>query len=133
MTDVPKTLTVDGKTYSGPEAMPPEVRARYHQAMAAKGFTPAPGTKLRFSAKLSFDGVEYDSPDSMPPDVRRIYDDAVALISMQDLASTTIKGEQAVRDEIARQVGTRRPSGGRVAWIVIGLLALFLALILFKI
>jgi hypothetical protein len=133
MNDVPKTLSVDGKTYRSPEAMPPDVRALHDQAVAAKGSAPAPATQLKFSTKLNFDGVEYDSPDSMPPDVRRVYDDAVALISMQDLASTTLKGEQAMRDEIARRAGGHRSTGRRFVWIVIGLLAFFLALILFKI
>lgn len=91
-----------------------------------------PDPKLKFSGKLHFNGVEYDSPDSMPPDVRKLYEEASALLSMGDLASTTLKGEQAMQAEIARRLDERRSFVGRYVWIVLGLLAFFLVLLLFK-
>lgn len=125
---ITKTFTVNGKTYSSPEEMPPDVRALYDRAMAMRAGAASPGTKLRFSAKLKFNGKEYDSPDTMPPEVRRLYEDAIAIVSKDELASTTLRTEADVKAQIMRQLAARKAGSGRLGWVVLGLLALILAL-----
>src|SRR2546425_11897498 len=82
-------IVVNGTEYDSPEAMPPEVRRQYEQALrlvqdVAKGAAP-PGTMARTvettrdgvsvkghtkQLKYTVDGKSYDEPTQLPPAVR---------------------------------------------------------------
>jgi len=75
-------IVIDGKTYKSVSEMPPEVRARYEQAISA--IPPAQGTNetplppfnalITSSTKFIVDGKEYNSLEELPPEARATYE-----------------------------------------------------------
>lgn len=83
-------IVIDGKTYKSVGEMPPEVRARYEQAMRAfprPQETSATSLPLEFngedgsltvtSTKFIVDGKEYNSLEELPPEARARYEQAM--------------------------------------------------------
>ena len=66
-------ININGKEYSNPEEMPPDIRQIYEQAIA-KGLVPTPGNP---GQRIIVNGQSYNSPEEMPEDVRRAYDSAM--------------------------------------------------------
>jgi len=88
-------ITVNGQQYDSPEAMPPDVRRMYDDAMRTVGPSLASGQSSgstqvftghagqRFGASVVVNKVitvnnrTYGSLDELPPEVRQLYDDAI--------------------------------------------------------
>jgi len=88
-------ITINGQQYDSPEAMPPDVRRLYEEAMRKVG--PSLGSGLSGGSTQVFTGRAgqhidasvvvnrvitvndrtYGSIDELPPDVRRLYEDAL--------------------------------------------------------
>jgi hypothetical protein len=67
----PKTrIRFNGKEYSGPDELPPEVRAALEKAVAD-------GTVRK---KVIVNGLEFIDADQMPDSARRLYDDIMRVI-----------------------------------------------------
>ena len=64
-------IVVNGKEYHSIEELPPDVRAKYEAALAARA--QAHGT-----SRIVFNGQPYDSLEAMPADVRALYEAAMA-------------------------------------------------------
>ena len=85
-------IRIQGKDYPNPEAMPPDLRQAYEQAL--KKLPPSAQEKIRTlmaggtttdhspatRTLLTIDGTTYESTDSMPPEVRARYEKALATL-----------------------------------------------------
>ena len=96
-------FTVNGVVYDSLEAMPPEARQMYEQALAevpeladhdGDGIPDAmqsPGLSLKprvvVRKKIIVNGVTYDNELAMPPDARRVFEQAVQAASTSDPAA----------------------------------------------
>src|SRR5438093_5837781 len=89
-----RKITVNGQQYDSPEAMPPDVRRMYEEAMRTVGpslasglsggstqvFTGRAGQSLGASVVnrvITVNDRTYGSVDELPPDVRKLYEDAL--------------------------------------------------------
>ncbi len=63
-------IRYDGREYSDPNELPPEVRAAYDKAMASGAA----------QTKIVVNGQEFADQDEMPDDVRKLYDDVLSVI-----------------------------------------------------
>lgn len=87
-------IVINGQPYDGPDAMPPDVRRIYDEAMRAAGppsasrenggttqvFTGRAGTldgSLVVSRVVTVNELTHASVDQLPPDVRKLYQDAL--------------------------------------------------------
>ncbi len=83
-------IVIDGKTYKNVGEMPPEVRARYEQAMRAfprsqetsatsrpTEFNGEDGSLTVNSTKFVVNGKEYNSLEELPPEARARYEQAM--------------------------------------------------------
>jgi O-acetyl-ADP-ribose deacetylase (regulator of RNase III) len=84
----------DGKVYSGPSDLPPELREKYEKAMqrlagaqvpsaaAIAGGPGANGNIITASgpAQVFHDGKVYTNPNDLPPEIREKYEQAVTLL-----------------------------------------------------
>ncbi len=88
-------ITVNGQQYDSPEAMPPDVRRIYDDAMRAAGPSLAGeksdgstqvlagrigqrlGASVVVNKVITVNNRTYGSLDELPPDVRQLYEDAV--------------------------------------------------------
>lgn len=84
-------IVIDGKTYNSVTEMPPDVRARYEQAMrgvkdvgrdgTSDGFDAAPPAPVMSSGmKFVVDGREYTSIADLPPEARAKYEQAMGIL-----------------------------------------------------
>lgn len=89
------TITFNGKTYSGIEAMPPDVRSAYEQLMSLFAdknqngipdfLEGSPETNISIQTtsissnptQIVVDGQTYTSPEEMPPEARQKYEKAL--------------------------------------------------------
>jgi hypothetical protein len=87
----PKLIVIDGKTYNSVNEMPPEVRARYEQAVRSLGDEDRDGRTDIFDAappapvmsggmKFVVDGREYTSIEDLPPEARAKYEQAMGIL-----------------------------------------------------
>lgn len=97
-------IRVNGTTYDSVDAMPPEVRRFYEQALVHLPGLPDPsgdcisedaqeeGLSVRrrtlVKKKLIVNGVMYDDESQMPSDVRRLYDQAMQKAGMDPTVTT---------------------------------------------
>jgi hypothetical protein len=88
-------ITINGQHYDSPEAMPPDVRRTYDDAMRAAGSSLASaqtggstqvftghagdhiGASLVVNRIVTVNNRRYGSVDQLPSDVRQLYDDAI--------------------------------------------------------
>jgi len=88
-------ITINGQQYDSPEAMPPDVRRTYEEAMRMVGPTLASepsdgrtqiltgraglgiGGSLVVNRTTTVNEHTYGSVDELPPDVRKMYEDAL--------------------------------------------------------
>jgi len=88
-------ITINGEQYDSPEAMPPDVRRMYEEAMRVAGpsvasgrsggstqvFTGRAGQRLGASVVvnkiITVNDRTYGSADELPPDLRKLYADAL--------------------------------------------------------
>ena len=63
-------IRYNGKEYSSPAELPPEIRSAYEQALREVP------TKIKFS----FNGEQFADEVAMPPDVRKLCDDIMGVI-----------------------------------------------------
>jgi hypothetical protein len=77
--NVKTKIKINGKEYSSPDEMPPDVRSLYQKAMANRQ-NPAANSQIKTSSKITFNGQTFDSLDEMPVEVRRIYDDVMSTL-----------------------------------------------------
>lgn len=84
-------IVIDGRVYNSVDEMPPEVRAKYEQAMSAfkdENRDGAPDVFEAFSTpqvvtnvtKFVVDGMEYDSIEDLPPEARAKYEQAMGML-----------------------------------------------------
>ncbi len=114
------TIRVNGKDYTSPEEMPPEIRAAYEHALASLGgkssetsanfASPQADAKL-VASTITFNGETYGSADDMPANVRALYDDVVATLKHEITASKI--AEKAATTPADYQDGG--PSGSSIA------------------
>lgn len=89
----PNFIVIDGKTYNSVSEMPPEVRAKYEQAMRGlqdddrdgtpdifEAAMPAPKTVLSGGMKFVVDGREYNRIEDLPPEARAKYEQAMGAL-----------------------------------------------------
>jgi hypothetical protein len=93
-------ITINGQQYDSPEAMPPDVRRMYDEAMRTVGSSLASGqsggsTQVftgqtgRIGASVVVNKIitvnnrTYRSVDELPPDVRQLYEDALKSVAPQ--------------------------------------------------
>ena len=109
-----KKIVVAGKTYTGIEEMPVEVRRVYERAVEARNQEHADA-----QVKLVFNGQEYDSLDSMPPEVRKLYQtQQVAMETYRDF-SVDATTPRLAKDAAAGQ-NRRDTFFERHKWLLIG-------------
>ncbi|MEY2480507.1 MAG: hypothetical protein QOI04_1434 [Verrucomicrobiota bacterium] len=65
--NVKTKIRYNGREYSSPDELPPEVRASYQKAAAAKG-------------KIVINGQEFASEKDMPENMRNFYEDVINLV-----------------------------------------------------
>jgi hypothetical protein len=99
-------ITINGQHYDSPEAMPPDVRRLYEEAMRTLGpklgSGPRGGTTQVFTGHAGHLGGSlivnktvtvndrtYGSVDELPPDVRKMYEDALQGATPQGTRPTT--------------------------------------------
>lgn len=87
-------ITINGQQYDSPEAMPPDVRRLYDEAMRTAGsslasaqsggstqvFTGQAGSfggSVVVNRTITVNNRSYKSIDELPPDMRRFYEDAL--------------------------------------------------------
>jgi len=91
----PKLIVIDGKSYSSVNEMPPDVRAKYEQAMSSlqggntrdvlgdKGGMPdvfenmSAVNAMSSNMKFIVNGQEYNALESLPPEARAKYEQAM--------------------------------------------------------
>jgi hypothetical protein len=71
-----RKIRYNGKEYSSPAELPPEVRAAYEKAV--RGRTAAYDGAVK--KKFIFSGRKFANEDDMPSDVRKLYDDVMGVI-----------------------------------------------------
>jgi len=132
-----RKIVVNGTEYDSPEAMPPEVRRQYEQAMqlvqdVAKGAGPQGTTEKTVATtrdgvavkvqtkqvKYTVDGKTYDDPSQLPPEVRARVEQALHGAEKLELR------DQAPREVRVVDVVTETHSRAWVPrilwWLVIG-------------
>ena len=114
----PKLIVIDGKTYNSVNEMPPEVRAKYEQAMG--GIKDENGDRMpdAFNAtslasvmsngmKFIVDGREYNSIEDLPPEARAKYEQAMgALDKNQNGMPDFLEGMMGMFPQAPAQPGT---------------------------
>jgi len=101
-------ITINGQQYDSPEAMPPDVRRTYEEAMRAVGPSLASGrsggTTQVFAGRagellgasvivnrtITVNDRTYGSLDELPPDVRRQFEDALKGAAPKMRPSTSV-------------------------------------------
>lgn len=92
-------ITIDGRTYASAQEMPPDVRARYEQAMRAfdrdgngvpdvlEGAPPDPNViaQVTTQEKIIVNGREYDSWSKVPPEFRSLMEHGTSRISINGI------------------------------------------------
>src|SRR2546426_1606690 len=132
-------IVVNGTEYDSPEAMPPEVRRQYEQALrlvqdVAKGAAP-PGTMARTvettrdgvsvkvhtkQLKYTVDGKSYDDPTQLPPEVRARVEQALHGVEKRELHDP---GPREVRIvNVVSEMRSRAWVPRIIWWLVIGTL-----------
>jgi hypothetical protein len=87
----PNLIVIDGKTYTSPNEMPPDVRAKYEKAMRPLRdqdrdgvpdlFNAASSTQVVSSTnKFVVDGREYKGIEDLPPEARAKYEQAMGML-----------------------------------------------------
>ena len=129
-------IVVNGTEYDSPEAMPPEVRRQYEQALrlvqdVAKGAAP-PGTMARTvettrdgvsvkvhtkQLKYTVDGKSYDDPTQLPPEVRARVEQALHGAEQLELRD---QGPSEVRVVNVTETHSRAWVPRILWWLVIG-------------
>jgi hypothetical protein len=71
--NVKTKIKINGKEYSSPEEMPPDIRSLYEKAIANRGGSSA-NIQSTTNSKIVFNGQTFNNRDEMPADVRKIYD-----------------------------------------------------------
>jgi hypothetical protein len=69
-------IKIDGKEYSSPEEMPPELRQKYEAALAKRNLSSNVSTKTT----ITFNGQSYTSLDEMPEEIRQIYSSVLSAV-----------------------------------------------------
>jgi len=72
--NVKTKIRFNGQEYAGLEAMPPDVRQAYEQALG--------NAQVHRSTRVVFNGQTYGSLDEMPVEVRSQYDQVMAMLDM---------------------------------------------------
>jgi len=97
-------IKINGKEYTSPEEMPPDVRQIYEQAVT-KGLV---STQVNASPKITFNGQSYNSLDEMPENVRRVYENLISTIdkdqngipdALQSSGSVSIQPVQPIQSD----------------------------------
>ena len=68
--NVKTKIRYNGREYSSPDELPPEVRAAYEKAI----------TDGEIKRRIVLNGQEFESENEMPGDERRLYDDVMSVI-----------------------------------------------------
>ena len=70
--NVKTKIIFNGKEYSSPDELPPELRKAYDQALANRSASQQ--MQITTSSKVTFNGQTYNSADEMPAEARQFYD-----------------------------------------------------------
>jgi hypothetical protein len=130
--NVKTNIRFNGQEYAGVEAMPPDVRRVYEQALAK--------AQVRTSTKVVFNGQTYASLAEMPPDLRSQYDQVMAMLDknhdgIPDMLQTsgTAASDGSMLVEVAPLVSksvTAPESRGRgLPMILVGVLVLVVVVV----
>lgn len=119
----PQLIIMDGRTYHSVDEMPPEVRARYEQAMESvrketpQASQPDPSASfLTSSMKFVVDGKEYDRIEDLSPEARAKYEQAMSMLDKNHNGMPDIlEGMLGMSSSIPDQPGTTVPSAPRSA------------------
>jgi phage FluMu protein Com len=76
-------IVIDGKEYSGVEAMPDDVRRKYVEFIEAF----SSGKNRHITTEIEFNGQKYSDVDAMPAEIRREYESIMATIDAARLDS----------------------------------------------
>ena len=68
---------MNGREYSDPRDLPPDLRAAYEKAMQA---SPGGEANNPTGERFVINGQEFESEEAMPPDVRRLCHDIMSVI-----------------------------------------------------
>jgi len=79
-------IQVNGQQYDSPDALPPEIRAAYEQALAGGA---GPATNRNVTTFVSINGQRFSSADEIPAPEKKVYDDAMQLIRDSREVKTT--------------------------------------------
>jgi hypothetical protein len=115
------SIVVNGKTYSDPDEMPPEIRQAYEQAMGAladknqngipdilEGLQQSENVSVQFpslqvnSTQFIADGKVYTSMDDLPPEAREKYQQALAKMG-QVMADANQNGVPDIFENVPRK------------------------------
>jgi len=72
-------IKINGREYSSPEEMPPDVRRIYEKALANRQSSPA-SVQVKTNSRITFNGQSFNSLDEMPADVRRVYESILSAV-----------------------------------------------------
>jgi hypothetical protein len=71
-------IIINGKEYSSPDELPPELRKAYDQALAER--VNSAQMKITSSSKFTYNGQTYNSREDIPEEARHLYDAAMETI-----------------------------------------------------
>ena len=111
-------ITINGEQYDGPEAMPPDVRRLYEEAMRSLGpgvasglgthaHTAPLGGEVVVSRVVTVNERKFGSIDELPPEVRRMVDDA-----RRGATSPVTRPETSVHVSVNLAEGSSPPASG---------------------
>ena len=91
--NVKRKVIINGVEYGSPEELPPELRAAYEKALAAKNrvdFSASLATVLKtnHTAKITVNGRAYDNLEAMPEDDRKLYTQAMGAVRAESAPDT---------------------------------------------
>jgi hypothetical protein len=95
-------IIINGKEYSSPDELPPELRKADDQALANRENSPQ--IQITGSSKATFNGQTYTNRDTMPDEARRIYDSAMEVID---------KNHSGIPDSLQTGGNAVLPSAGK--------------------
>jgi hypothetical protein len=138
--NVKTKIKINGKEYSSPDEMPPDVRSLYEKAKANRQ-NPSANTRIKTNSKITFNGQTFDSLDEMPAEVRRIYDDVMSTLdkngegipNSHQAEGGSSFGPSAPIIPTPRQASTAKTSSRTIYWAFAALaIALVIGVLLFS-
>ena len=141
--NIKRKIIINGKEYSSPDELPPDLRKAYDQALANRESSQQ--MQITGSSKVTFNGHTYPDREAMPDEERVIYDRAMEVIDKDHdgLPDSLQMGKNVVLPSAGTStpisplpdqqspISPDRPGQGRTFITVVAILVVLLAVALF--